>query len=425
VVEYLIPGLRIVEHRMAVPLDWSNPDNGRTIELFAREVSDPTASDGERPVLVFLQGGPGGASPRPMAGEGWIAEAIKTHRVLLVDQRGTGRSSRVESRFIAGLGGTEGAAFLRCFLSDSIVADLEALRHRVFAGVRWQLLGQSYGGFIALSYLSRAPEGLSACYIAGGLAGIHADADEVYRRMYPRVARKTAAFYERYPQDTEAIARVADRVADSEVLLADGDRLTVRRLQLLGLDFGMAAGFERMHWLFDEAWEGDALSGGFLAEIAAHTGYARNPLYMVLQEAIYGSGRGATRWAAERIRAEHPQFDQISRPLPFTGEVTYPWMFEEIRSLRPFHAAAGALAEHEDYPVLYDEDRLAANEVPVVAVAYFDDMYVDIDLSLQTAEMLGNCNVWVTNEYQHDGLRRDSRIIRRLIDRVAESGGGL
>jgi hypothetical protein len=83
----------------------------------------------------------------------------------------------------------------------------------------------------------------------------------------------------------------------------------------------------------------------------------------------------------------------------------YPWMFEQIAALRPFAGAANLLAEAEDWPVLYDRERLAANEVPVLAAVYFDDMYVDAGLSLATAAEVGNVRTWVTSEHEHDGLR--------------------
>ncbi|MGO8388871.1 proline iminopeptidase, partial [Rhizobium johnstonii] len=87
--------------------------------------------------------------------------------------------------------------------------DCEHLRKTVFGGGRWQTRGQSYGGFLTLTYLSNAPEGLSACYVTGGLAGIGATADDVYRRTYPRVTEKNAANYRRYPGDAERIGRIA------------------------------------------------------------------------------------------------------------------------------------------------------------------------------------------------------------------------
>lgn len=417
--------MHITDHTVSVPLNWATSDDGRTIDVFAREVVDPTRRGEELPILVFLQGGPGGKSPRPMPGEGWVAEALKTHRVLLVDQRGTGRSSRVEGSAIAAMETAGAVKHLLCFRADSIVADLEHLRTTVFGGVRWQTLGQSYGGFITLAYLSQHPEALSACYVAGGLTSIRPSADDVYRHTYPRVQAKTDAYYRRFPGDVELVGRVADIVAEGGVMLPDGDELSVRRLQTLGIDLGMGPGFERIHWLFDEALVGGRLSDTFLEQVMLRTSYDDNPLFMVLQESIYGNGAGSTRWAAERIRSEFPQFAADARPLRFTGEMMFPWMLDEIRSLRPFATAANALAEHDDYTTLYDEQRLASNEVPVAAVGYFDDMYVDIGYSLDTEKRLGNSHLWVTNEYEHDGIRQDATIVRRLIDTVAERGGVL
>jgi hypothetical protein len=93
-----------------------------------------------------------------------------------------------------------------------------------------------------LTYLSVASEGLAACYVTGGLAGLTANADDVYRRTYPRVAAKTKRYYDRYPQDRERIGRIADFICSKTVMLPDGDQLSVRRLQTVGIDFGMAPG---------------------------------------------------------------------------------------------------------------------------------------------------------------------------------------
>ncbi|WP_370281754.1 alpha/beta fold hydrolase [Plantibacter sp. M259] len=275
----LLPGIHVTDHTVDVPLDWRRPDDGRTISLFARELVDPLRRDEQLPVLVFLQGGPGGKGPRPVSRDGWIAEALRTFRLVLLDQRGTGRSTRIDGRSIAAVGDPAAQAeYLERFRADSIVDDAEYLRRTVFGGRRWSTLGQSYGGFLTLTYLSRAPEGLAACYVTGGLAGIHPSAAEVYRRTYPRTERKNRAFAERYPQDVDTVARIADRLAAEEVLLPDGDRLTVRRFQNLGIDFGMKPGYERLHWLLDEAFDsGDRLSDTFLAQVWGRTSYVDNP----------------------------------------------------------------------------------------------------------------------------------------------------
>ena len=97
----------------------------------------------------------------------------------------------------------------------------------------------------------------------------------------------------------------------------------------------------------------------------------------------------------------------------------YPWMVDGEPRLRSLRAAADLLAERDDWPRLYDPDRLAANDVPAAAAVYFDDMYVDASFSLATAQATGGLRPWVTNEYEHDGLRVSSgAVLGRLIDMV-------
>lgn len=422
--EYTIPGMLIRDHIVTVPLDWSNPA-GPAFQLFAREVVDPTRRLDDLPLLCFLQGGPGGKSPRPTGNSpDWLHEALKTYRVVLPDQRGTGRSTPVTSDTMARFADGEAAAdYLQLFLADSIVADLEHLRKTEFGGKRWQTLGQSYGGFLTLTYLSRAPEALAACYITGGLPGLSVSATQTYERTYPRVTAKNSAFYKRFPQNIAHVAGIADRLEEKTPTLPDGDRLTVRRFQMLGIDFGLKLGFETTHWLLDEALDEAAQSGlsaQFIRTVGDVTSFASNPLYAVLQEAIY-TGEVPTAWSAEQQRPS--LFCPSARPLLFTGEMMFPWMFDDIATLRPFKAGAEALAQRKFERQFYDADRLASNAVPVAAAIYHDDMYVDAELSLQTARRVGNLDYWVTNEFEHDGLRQSGSILTRLVRMVGDKGG--
>jgi hypothetical protein len=69
--------------------------------------------------------------------------------------------------------------------------------------------------------------------------------------------------------------------------------------------------------------------------------------------------------------------------------------------------------------MLYDPARLSANEVPVAAAVYFDDMYVPQQYSVQTAARIGGVRRWVTSEYEHDGLRLSrGAVLDRLIGMV-------
>ncbi|MEW1657209.1 alpha/beta fold hydrolase [Streptomyces sp. NPDC093707] len=416
------PAYATVDHVFTVPLDHAVP-GGDTLQVFAREVADPARAGEDLPWLLYLQGGPGGKSPRPSGtSPGWLAHALKTHRVLLLDQRGTGRSTPLTARAAARFPDPARlAAHLGHFRADSIVADAELIRRALCGDRPWTTLGQSYGGFLTLTYLSQAPEGLTACYVAGGLPGLTATADEVYARTFPRVRERVHAFYARYPEDAGRLRRIADLLTAGDVRLPDGDRLTVRRLRTLGLVLGMGDGHERLHWLLDEALDADGeLSDTFLHQATALTGFTDNPLYAVLQETLYGQGAGPTGWAAARAHAADPDFAEDADPLLLTGEMIYPWMFQDIRGLRPFADAADHLARRADWAPLYDPARLAANTVPLAAAVYHDDIYVDAGLSLDTARTLGAARVWVTNEWEHDGLAASGdRVLAHLMDLAA------
>lgn len=406
-----------------VPLDWNDP-GGKKIRVFAREIVDAAKMGEDLPLLLFLQGGPGGKSPRPLEREGWIASAVRRFRLILPDQRGTGRSTPLRGSDLAELSAEEGAQLLSFHRADSIVRDFETLRESHFPGAQWWTLGQSYGGFLTLQYLSHFPDSVVGCAITGGIPSIFPDPAVVYAHTYPRIEAKNREFRERHPHLVARVAKVAELLEREDVRLPGGDRLTVRRLQLLGLDFGMKVGFDRVHWIFDEAFvdeQESELSDTFLVAVEAATSFHTNPLFVALQEAIYGSG--PTGWAAQQERDRRPDFAENARPLQFTGETVFPWMFEEIAALRGFEAAVKHLAAHE-FPIdTYDVDRLAKNVVPIEAAVYFDDMYVDATVSLDTASRVGEMHTWVTNEYEHDGLRLGDVAERLFLALEARVGG--
>jgi len=420
-VSVLAGGLRHRDHVLSVPVDRADPTRFGAIDVFAREVVDPARDGEDLPLLLFLQGGPGGQAPRPVGG-GWLATATRTHRVILLDQRGTGRSGAVTSTTIGTFPDARTAAsYLACFRADAIVADAEDLRARVFGGRRWSTLGQSYGGFLTLTYLSRHPEAIEAAFVTGGLPGITADAEEVYRRTFDLQAARNRELARRFPGDVAALGALADHLEATPVALPTGERLTARRLQLLGMGLGMSTGVDQVHWALETGLDASgAPTPSLLATIAHDTSFATNPLYAVLQEVIYHQGPRTPGWAAQAELDRRPAYAASARPLQLTGEAIFPWMYTEIPGLRAFEAVAHELAARPEWPVLYDADALARNEVPIAAVQYLDDPYVDVDLALATARTVGNAEVWVTNEHLHDGLRTSGDVILpRLMDLAA------
>src|SRR6185295_1748605 len=219
---YATRGLVLTEHEFAVPLDHARPD-GQTINVFAREVADPDGRD--RPLLVFLQGGPGSESPRPTrhpSSPGWLDRALADFRVLMLDQRGTGRSTPIGA--LPGLTAAEQAEYLTHFRADAIVRDAEHIRGELGAE-RWSVLGQSFGGLCVMTYLSIAPDGLREAFVTGGLATIGRPIDDVYRATYPRTLERCRRYYERYPADRERVCALHEHLDGHDVRLPSGDRL--------------------------------------------------------------------------------------------------------------------------------------------------------------------------------------------------------
>jgi pimeloyl-ACP methyl ester carboxylesterase len=397
-----VHGLVVTDHEFSLPLDHARPE-GTKLTVFAREVA---ASEGrDRPFLVFFQGGPGSQSPRPTTPQtpSWLPRALEDYRVLLLDQRGTGRSTPVG--LLPGLTPQEQYEYLLHHRADAIVRDAEAIRQEL--GVdRWSVLGQSFGGFCVLTYLSFAPEGLREALFTGGLPPVERPTDEVYRATYERVRERNRRLYERYPEDLERVRSLHERLAAGELLLPSGDVLTSRRFRQLGMMLGMSDGAERLHYLLELPPD----SPLFLHGVEDATRFARNPLYAIVHEACYADGC-ATRWSAERVMPD----EFASSAELFTGEMIYPWMFEDYGALAPLREAAELLAAHE-WGRLYDGDRLAANEVPAAAIVYAEDMYVERRLSEETAARVKGLRMWLTNEFEHDGLRADKRVFERLLD---------
>ncbi|WCJ23846.1 alpha/beta-Hydrolases superfamily protein [Euphorbia peplus] len=133
---------------------------------------------------------------------------------------------------------------------DNIVNDAEFIRVILVPDAGpWTVLGQSYGGFCAVTYLSFAPKGFLV---------------EIVREVVNHLA-----------------------LLPSRGLL----KLTPRGLRLLGLSgLGASAGFERLHYLLERVWNPVILPGSqkrinyyFLKAFERWLDFDSNPLYPLMQ----------------------------------------------------------------------------------------------------------------------------------------------
>lgn len=398
-------GTVIKDHTFTVPLDHAAPD-GETLKVFAREFR--AAEDDDKPWLLYLQGGPGGKGSRPARVSGWMAEALKHYRVLMLDQRGTGLSTPITWQSLSQRGAPGAQAqYLRNFRAPNIVADAEAIRIAL-GSEPWVTLGQSFGGFCTLTYLSFAPEGLAGSMITGGLPPLQGPADQVYHATYQRMRHRNREYFRRFPMDQEILASIYRRVRRGDVYLLDGSLLTVGRVQALGMYLGGNTRIDTLHYIFEEAFiPGTSdLSDTFLEAVYHQVSRATNPLYLVLHESIYAQpGAQPTDWAAQRVLADYPDFNPKKSDTPhLTGEMCFDWYTEFDPVLQPMARATEMIAEYSKWGPLYDVDQLGRNTVPVAALVYTDDVFVERNLSMASAEQVANLQVWESDQWHHDGI---------------------
>lgn len=397
--------LTVDEHTITVPLVWGEPRDARTLQVTASVV---TREGGEHlPYLVYLQGGPGFEAPIPFhspVGPHWLDAALQHYRVVMLDQRGTGRSTPVGDHDLS-RGADAIVEHLTHLRADAIVRDCEAMREHLGAA-KWSVLGQSFGGFTTLAYLSTDAVSLDTVYFTGGVSAVGRHPDEVYSLTYDKMRAASLAYYRRFPEHRDRMRRLVDQADAGRLELTTGEIVSVSRLRSLGMLLGTNEGWQTLWSLVQQ----DAGTNAFRHDLANALPFsARNPLYYVIHESSYADGQ-ATRWSAERVEPD----DFLADPTLLTAEhVRREWL-DTVPELAPWREAALAIAEVE-WPKLYDANALAASGVRGAAAVYVNDIYVPLEFSLETARLLPGVTPWVTSEYEHNGLRA-GEVLPRLID---------
>ncbi|WP_314425016.1 alpha/beta fold hydrolase [uncultured Microbacterium sp.] len=397
--------LTVEEHTLTVPLVWGDEADTRTIDIFARVV---TREGGEHlPYLVFLQGGPGHEAPRPFhasSSPAWLDEALAHYRVVLLDQRGTGLSTPVGDHDLE-RGAAEVAEYLTHLRADAIVRDCEAMREHLSAET-WSVLGQSFGGFTTLAYLSTDADSLADVFITGGLSTVNRHPDEVYALCYDKMRAASERYYRRFPEHRDVMRRLVDRADAGEIVLPDGEVVSRSRLRSVGSALGTNDGWQTLWSLLER----DPASNAFRHDLMHAMPYGgRNPLYFAFHESSYANGH-ATRWSAERVEPQDFRDDVTL----FTGEHIRREWTETVPAFQPWRDVTLALADVE-WPRIYDEVAIAASRATGAAAVYANDVYVPMEFSLETARLLPGVELWVTSEHEHNGLR-SGPVLTHLID---------
>jgi proline iminopeptidase len=151
--EDLYPEIRPYEHDML--------DVGDGHRVYWEACGNPAG----KPVVV-LHGGPG-SGISPMARRHFDPEA---YRIVLFDQRGSGRSTPHIS---------EEGVDLSANTTWHLVADIERLREHLGIG-SWQVFGGSWGATLALAYAERHPERVTEIVLRGVFTARKSEMDWIY-----------------------------------------------------------------------------------------------------------------------------------------------------------------------------------------------------------------------------------------------------
>ncbi|MDJ0905203.1 MAG: alpha/beta hydrolase [Woeseiaceae bacterium] len=246
------PGIKARCGNFQRPLDPADPD-GEQLELRVAVVPALDLNPEPDP-LVPLAGGPGGSSIQFYAAYAHAFEPVRRQRdILLVDQRGTGESARLDCPFdedlVEGQYSTEETiAFTqtcldqlphdpRFFTTSVAVDDLEALREAL-GYPALNLLGTSYGSRVAQHFARRHPGSTRTVVIDGVVPpqlplgpGIAMEAQRAVDDIFARCAGD-AACNERFPEIDLDFAALRSTLEESPAMVPLLDPATGRPTEI-------------------------------------------------------------------------------------------------------------------------------------------------------------------------------------------------
>ena len=184
---------------------------------------------------------------------------------------------------------------------------------------------------------------------------------------------------------------------------------------------GASTGGDDLHYLLEDPFAGGGLSDAFLHAAEHQAQLRRWPAVRRPARACYAQGT-ATRWSAQRIRAEFAEFDPAAAldgdgPLLFTGEMIYPWMFDYRPGAAPAARGGGRAGRARatgprsttppGWPPTTSRSRPPCTSMTCTCRP---------SSRCRPRRRYAGLKAWVTNEYEHDGLRASSgAVLDRLL----------
>jgi proline iminopeptidase len=154
----------------------------------------PSGHNGPLPVIA-VNGGPGLSHVYMVQNDLW--QRVAKHRlVVLYDQRGTGGSKNLHP----------GASMSM----DAQVADLEAVRATLNLD-RVALVGDSYGGFLAMAYAVAHPEHVAKLVLSDSPSAALKDMVHMLPQVFPDIEQQAQEENDRLSADPDAAARAGMR----------------------------------------------------------------------------------------------------------------------------------------------------------------------------------------------------------------------
>ena len=382
------PGVTQREHEVRVPVVRNDPSVGE-MTVFARELS----TDDSLPYLVYFQGGPGKPGPRTVMG--WIPEALKRYRVLLIDERGTGRSTKIDRTTPERIDATT----LSHLRPPDVAADADALRQHL--GIeQWDVLGNSFGAACAGSYVSYFPHGVRKAFLVGSVPEPEMDVDAFNRATFRLLAERQQELFDLVPWIKARVEEVADHLDNHDERMPTGERLSSVRFKMCGVLLGEEADVARLANLMEApftTYRGEKrLRGDFLANLNAIISTETMPLWAVVHEQVMARPGHAINWSADRIYRE--EFADLT----LLGNHFFRDHFDEDPALRPFYESMQKV--HQMDTLTAQAGDMSGNEVPIAALLFPRDVFLPYELSIASAAKIDNLKVWSHDTWDHDAI---------------------